>query len=636
MARELVVMSARESRVKAGQILALTSRQVARLCAAYQRDGAAGLVSRKRGRVGNRKLASETETRVVELVRRYYDDFGPTLAREKLLERHGIKLAKETVRKVLMRAGIWLSKEERLRRPHQPRVRRDCLGELVQIDGCEHHWFEDRGSYCSLLVFVDDATGRLMEMRFVRAECTFGYFAATASYIRRHGKPVAFYSDKHSVFRPVRPAAGRTEPSLSQFGRALTELNIDIICANTPQAKGRVERMNKTLQDRLVKELRLRGASDMEAGNAFLPEFMTDFNAKFGRAPRNPHDAHRPIRPGDDLDRIFSERTERSLSAQLMVRDDNHVYKVEVTRETKRLVGKPHRVTLFKWADGRLTIEHKGKVLPYSLWERDTAISPAEIVERKRIDEVMEQIQAAQRRAEVTGLSTARRELLELAASPALPAPPPRRPPPATIREVAPLGLELKPGAVVYAVRWIRQRPFLYQRVALDETTMAGATVYEDTFAGPITKTAARAWEQAGDASRAPVLIDGRRAPPLRSKPAAKAGAPAAKTAPDSVGIPLSIPLRRRERGKATSPAGSSKRSTIVPPPLPPDRAERLTTALWFTDTFHTAETERIRQWNEAVARVQAVEDSLRQQSSLRAEPPARDPDGRRRATRSG
>ena len=189
MAEELVVMSTREidrlgviqqvlarrvSRVKAGELLGLSAKHVARLCVAYERQGAAGLVSRRRGRPSNNKVAQATETQVVALVRKHYDDFGPTLLREKLRELHGIALGKETIRKILVRNGIWLPRDQRVAKPHQPRFRRECLGELVQIDGCEHYWFEDRGPYCSLLVYVDDATGRLMEMLFVSTESPAG------------------------------------------------------------------------------------------------------------------------------------------------------------------------------------------------------------------------------------------------------------------------------------------------------------------------------------------------------------------------------------------------------------------------------------------------------------------------------
>jgi hypothetical protein len=166
--------------------------------------------------------------------------------------------------------------------------RRECLGELVQIDGSEHAWFEDRGPACTLLAVIDDATSRLMQLRFVASESAFQYFRATRSYLDTHGKPVAFYSDKHSISRVNKKDADGGD-RVTQFGRALGELNIDIICANIPQAKGRVERAFGTLQDRLVKELRRADIASIDAANAWLPTFMTEYNRRSaGADPRGP------------------------------------------------------------------------------------------------------------------------------------------------------------------------------------------------------------------------------------------------------------------------------------------------------------------------------------------------------------
>jgi hypothetical protein len=176
-----------------------------------------------------------------------------------LREVHGIALGRETLRLWMVEAGLWLDRNQRRKHVHQPRHRRDCVGELVQVDGCEHWWFEARGPQCTLLVFIDDATSRLMHLQFVESESTFAYFHAARAYLEAWGKPVAFYSDKHGVFR-VNHEGAIGGDGMTQFGRALHALNIDIICANSSQAKGRVERAHKTLQDRLVKELRLAGA----------------------------------------------------------------------------------------------------------------------------------------------------------------------------------------------------------------------------------------------------------------------------------------------------------------------------------------------------------------------------------------
>jgi transposase len=409
MAKELVTMSRKEidrvavvrrvlesglSQKKAGELVGLSTRQVRRLCRAYGRLGPTGLASAKRGKPSNRKLPEELRMRAMAIVRERYHDFGPTLAQEKLVELHEVQVSKETVRKWMVADGMWVTRAARGPKVHQPRQRRACLGELVQIDGSPHAWFEDRGPACTLLVYVDDATGKLQELRFVQTESTFDYFAATAAYLRRHGKPVALYSDKHSIFRMYHQGATGRGQGMTQFGRALAELNIDIICANSPQAKGRVERTNETLQDRLVKELRLRGISSMEEGNAFLPEYMADYNRRFARAPRNAHDAHRPLLDDEDLDEIFSWQEERKLSGNLAVHYKGTTYLMEPGPATTPLGGK--RVRIHEWADGRVEIRAGEKSLPYSLFEDTPRISQAAIVENKRLGAVLADIQKAQ------------------------------------------------------------------------------------------------------------------------------------------------------------------------------------------------------------------------------------------------
>ncbi|MCK5922315.1 MAG: ISNCY family transposase, partial [Methylococcales bacterium] len=263
----------RITQTKAATALGLSVRQVERLYHRYREDGPAGLTSRKRGRISNRKLSESYRDQVLTLIRKHYHDFGPAFACEKLLEQHGLKVSRETLRRWMIDAGLWTPRKQR-RRVHQPRNRRECFGELIQIDGSDHHWFEDRAPRCTLLVFIDDATSLLTELQFVETESAFDYMASTRRHIERYGKPVAFYSDKHSIFH-VNNKEAEGGAGITQFGRALSEINVDIICANTSQAKGRVERANLTLQDRLVKELRLAGISNRKAGNAFLEAFRT-------------------------------------------------------------------------------------------------------------------------------------------------------------------------------------------------------------------------------------------------------------------------------------------------------------------------------------------------------------------------
>ena len=373
--------------VQAASLLGLSGRQVFRLLARFRSEGAAGLVSRRRGRPSNRRLPEAVREAVLTILRERYPDFGPTLAAEKLAELHDLRLSRETLRHWMADAGLWVPRKARRGRVHQPRHRRDCSGELVQIDGCEHAWFEDRGPPCTLLVFIDDATGRLMQLRFVPASrVAFAYSAATRAYLEAHGKPIAFYSDKHGIFRINGPRPARGD-GMTQFGRALHELNIDIICANSPQAKGRVERAHKTLQDRLVKELRLAGISTIEAANAFLPTFMADYNARFGRAPRNAKDLHRPPAFHDDLDEALSWREERTVTGSLTLHYNKVLFLLEPTELTRGLARQ--RVTIHEFPDGRLAIRYRGTDLAYRTFDKLRRVDQAAIVENKRLGAVL-------------------------------------------------------------------------------------------------------------------------------------------------------------------------------------------------------------------------------------------------------
>ena len=229
----------------AAVVLAISARQVGRLLIWFRKDGGGGLVHKGRGQSSNHRRRAGVREYALELVRTRYADFGPTLAIEMLLDKHSIKVGRETLRTWMVEAGMWLSRKQR-KSFHQPRLRRESYGELVQIDGSDHRWFEDRGERCTLLVFIDDANSRLMQLRFVPSESTDSYFQALGTYLASHGCPVAFYSDKHSVFKVNKPDA-KGGSGMTQFGRALAELNIEIICANSSQAKGRVERANRTL-----------------------------------------------------------------------------------------------------------------------------------------------------------------------------------------------------------------------------------------------------------------------------------------------------------------------------------------------------------------------------------------------------
>jgi transposase len=377
---------------RAAERLGLTVRQIERLVIRYQESGAAGLASRKRGRQGNRRLDENLAQRALANIRERYADFGPTLACEKLYECHGIHLARETVRRLMTDAGLWIPRRQRPPKVYQPRARRACLGELIQIDGSDHRWFEERAPACTLLVYVDDATSRLMALHFTASESTFSYFEATRAYLEQHGKPVALYSDKASVFRST--AASKTGRSVTHFGRAMYELNIDTFCANSSPAKGRVERAHLTLQDRLVKELRLRDISTIAGANAWAPAFIAAYNARFAKPPKSGFDAHRPLRADESLDLLMTWRETRRVSKSLTVQYDRVMYLLEDTPANRRLI---HRyIDVWEYPDGRIEIRADDKVLPCRPYDKLAEVDQGAVIEHKRLSHVLQVAQAMQ------------------------------------------------------------------------------------------------------------------------------------------------------------------------------------------------------------------------------------------------
>jgi transposase len=373
--------------------LGITDRQFRRLVLRYYEDGPSGLATRRRGRPSNNRRPPEFMARVLELVRQHYPDFGPTLASEKLRERDGVAVGKETLRRWMMEAGIWIPRKLRPPKIHQPRRRRACFGELIQIDGCEHDWFEGRGPNCTLLVYVDDATSRIVELMFVPSESTFTYFAATREYLQQYGKPIAFYSDKASVFRVNKPSATGGDGH-TQFARALFELAIEGICANSSQGKGRVERKHLTFQDRLVKELRLQRIDTMADGNAFLPAFIADHNRRFAKPPRSPIDMHRPLRDDEHLDLIFTWREPRCVSQSLTIQYDKVMYLLPDTPEHRTLAG--NYIDVYEYPDGRVEPRANGHALPFTEFDKLSEIENSAIVDHKRLGQVLQVAQRVQ------------------------------------------------------------------------------------------------------------------------------------------------------------------------------------------------------------------------------------------------
>ena len=361
--------------------LGISVRQIKRLWRAYQEQGAAGLVNKSRGKASHNQLRDEVKRQALNLILERYRDFGPTLATEKLVEMHGIKISDESVRKMMMAEGLWKHRRKRKLRVFQMRERRACFGELVQIDGSDYDWFEGRSPRCTLLVFVDDATGKLVELQFVPHESFFGYCEAARHYFEGYGKPGAFYSDKHGIFHLNNPKLTPGD-GLTDFGRAMQELGIQIICANTPQAKGRVERANQTLQDRLTKELRLRGISTPEQANRWLPEFMQNYNRRFATAPRSELNFHTPLAPSDNLDLILCRKATRTLSKNLTLQYHKTIFQIHVQCPTYAM--RNTVVTVFENANGEISILYKNKSLTFEVYYQQE--KQAEVVPSKSID----------------------------------------------------------------------------------------------------------------------------------------------------------------------------------------------------------------------------------------------------------
>jgi len=370
---------------EAAEILGVSVRQIKRLLSKYRKDGASGLVSQRRGKASNNQLSAEVKQKGLDLLKGKYRGFGPTLAREKLVEVDGLRISDESVRQIMLVEGLWKARKVRKITVHQMRERRACFGELVQIDGSPHAWFEERGPASTLLVAIDDATGQLVGLLFVEHESFHSYACLVKAYFERYGKPVAFYSDKHGIFR-VNQASVSAGEALTQFGRAMQDLEIQILCANTPQAKGRVERANQTLQDRLVKEMRLRGISTMEQGNAYLPEFIVDFNQRFSVPARSQHDAHRPLTRLENLAQILSWQESRSVSKNLTLQFKKVVYQIQTKRPSYAL--RNAQVTVCEDAAGQITILYKTKPLEFTIFHKQAHL--AEVVDSKEVDRALQ------------------------------------------------------------------------------------------------------------------------------------------------------------------------------------------------------------------------------------------------------
>lgn len=311
--------------------LRLTVRQVRRKLRSFRREGAASLAHKLRGRESNHRSPVDRKECALTLIQEKYPDFGPTFAAEKLAEVHGIAVDHESLRRWMIAAGLWRVHGGPIT-AHVWRERKDCRGEMTQADGSNHAWFEGRGPRCALLAFIDDATSALLWLEFVEGETTAALMGATWAYLEKEGRPLALYVDRHSIYRVN--IHNTEEDGMTQFSRAMKELDVEVIFARSPQAKGRVERVFGTLQDRLVKELRLQGIATIPEANRFLREvYLPKHNAKFAVAPKRETNLHRSLK-GYDLSRIFCVREERTVRNDFTIQYQRRLFQLSPQQPT--------------------------------------------------------------------------------------------------------------------------------------------------------------------------------------------------------------------------------------------------------------------------------------------------------------
>jgi len=350
---------------EASSLLALSQRQIANLVQRVRKEGDKGIVHRLRGRPSNRKIPEKLKDRVINLYKSKYPDFGPTLASEKLSELDKIHLSRETLRLWLIEKGLW-QRERKSRKHRHWRPRCECLGQMEQLDGSHHAWLEDRGPELVLMTYIDDAANRVFA-KFYDYEGTFPAMDSFKRYSQRYGLPQSIYVDKHTTYRSTREQTQEEELEnkfpLSQFERALDELGVDIIHANSPQAKGRVERVLRTFQDRLIKEMRLKGIKTKDAANKFLEEYLPKFNQRFSLEPINPTNLHRLLPKTITLDKVLSIRTKRALRNDFTIRHNKKLYQILDMPEGIRT----KQVIVEERLNGRMYINYNGFTLKYKL-----------------------------------------------------------------------------------------------------------------------------------------------------------------------------------------------------------------------------------------------------------------------------
>lgn len=352
---------------KASDLLRLTERQIYNLRSAVKSGGAASLIHGNRGKPSNRRIPEAERRQIVKLLLERYVDFKPTHASEKLKEVHGLDRDPKTVRQIMINEEIWTPKKQKSPEYRCSRLRKEHYGEMEQFDGSYEHWFEDRlpGEYC-LLASIDDATGKITELKFAQDEGTLPVFDFWQDYYLARGKPRSIYLDKLRTYFNNHPSALGEEEMLTQFQRAMRELGVETIVAHSPQAKGRIEKLFKTLQDRLIKEMRLRNISDIPTANRFLgEEFIPWFNARYGLEPERKANLHRKLSQYEKklLPAVLSRQSERTVQNDFTFRFNNQWF--QLGKEQPATIRPKDRVLLEERIDGSLQIRLRGKYLNY-------------------------------------------------------------------------------------------------------------------------------------------------------------------------------------------------------------------------------------------------------------------------------
>jgi hypothetical protein len=360
----------------AAKKLQLSLRQIKRLKQQVKLHGEKAIVHKLKGKQSNHHIADDTKTKAVDIIKKSYADFKPILAAEKLEEIHAIPITAQTARIWMTEAGIWKPRRKKKTGEHRSwRPRKEYYGEMEQFDGSYHLWFEDRFvdvlgdpiEVC-LLAAIDDAKGEITKAVFAANEGVIAVFTFCKEYVSERGKPRIIYLDKFSTYKINHKSAVDNSELMTQFQRAMQDLGINLIPANSPQAKGRVERLFKTLQDRLIKEMRLAKINTPEAGNIFLREnFIPKFNERFGVIPEKAGDMHVPLTKEDkkNLNRIFSVQSTRVVHNDFTIQFKNTWYQLEEIQPVT--IRAKEKVLVEEWLDGTIHLSHKGKYLQYSV-----------------------------------------------------------------------------------------------------------------------------------------------------------------------------------------------------------------------------------------------------------------------------